>query len=134
VPAETGFQYREPPAGQEFMMADEYDRLIEDPTRFLYEVWLPRASTMVQPNGGSVTYRHGLALTRGGMAMLQYFNSFPVQAERLRNELGTPSAIAGILKAPLDIIGDKLRGYLGLVDDLFNQPANMFIWHMLLSF
>ena len=32
------------------------------------------------------------------------------------------SAIAGIFKAPMDIIADKLRGYLGLVDDLFQQP------------
>ena len=31
------------------------------------------------------------------------------------------SAIAGIFKAPMDIIADKLRGYLGLVDDLFER-------------
>ena len=122
IPPETGFQYREPPAGQEFMMADEYDRLIEDPTRFLYEVWLPRASKAVQPTGAPVTYEHDLALVRGGMAMMQYFSSFPAQGERLRRESGTAGAIAGILKAPLDIIADKLRGYLGLVDDLLTQP------------
>ena len=28
------------------------------------------------------------------------------------------SAISGILKAPFDILGDKLRGYVGLVDGL----------------
>ena len=32
------------------------------------------------------------------------------------------SAIAGILKAPFDIIADKLRGYRGLCTDVFRQP------------
>ena len=47
IPAGTGFQYREPPAGAEFMRADEYDQLIEDPTGFLLNVWLPRVSTCI---------------------------------------------------------------------------------------
>ena len=56
------------------------------------------------------------------MAMMQYFTAFGPQIERLRRESGTVSAIAGILKAPMDIIADKLRGYLGLCMDLVNQP------------
>ena len=56
------------------------------------------------------------------MAMMQYFMSFPGQIARLRRESGTVSAIAGIFKAPMDIIADKLRGYLGLVEDLMTQP------------
>jgi hypothetical protein len=36
-----------------------------------------------------------------------------------------PSAIAGMLRAPMDFIADKLRGYLGLVDDLREQPAKV---------
>jgi uroporphyrinogen-III decarboxylase len=43
----------------------------------------------------------------------------------MRTESGTVSAIAGILKAPLDIIADKLRGYLGLLDDLQTQPKKV---------
>lgn len=38
---------------------------------------------------------------------------------------GTVSAIAGILKAPLDILADKFRGYLGLLSDLKTQPAKV---------
>jgi uroporphyrinogen-III decarboxylase len=56
------------------------------------------------------------------MAMLSYFNSFGEQNERLRKESGTVSAISGILKAPLDILGDKLRGYVNLSMDLYEQP------------
>ena len=46
--------------------------------------------------------------------MMQYFAAFGAQNARLRRESGTVSAISGILKAPMDIIADKLRGYLGL--------------------
>ena len=60
-----------------------------------------------------------------GMAMTQYFTAFGPQVERLRTKGGTVSAIAGILKAPLDIIADKMRGYLGLVDDLFERPKKV---------
>jgi uroporphyrinogen-III decarboxylase len=56
------------------------------------------------------------------MAMLSYFNAFGKQNELLRTESGTVSAISGILKAPFDILADKLRGYLGLVTDLFERP------------
>jgi hypothetical protein len=40
----------------------------------------------------------------------------------MQDENGTVSAIAGILKAPLDILADKFRGYLGLLSDLETQP------------
>ena len=125
VPPDTGFQYREPPEGQEFMKADEYDQLIEDPTGFLYNVWLPRVSADVVPPGQPSTYRNNLSFVKGGMAMMKYFTAFGTQAARLRAESGTVSAIAGILKAPFDIIADKLRGYLGLTMDMFTQPKKV---------
>ncbi|MFV1967309.1 MAG: uroporphyrinogen decarboxylase family protein [Pirellulaceae bacterium] len=121
ISADTGFQYLEPPRDNAFMQPDEYDALIEDPTGFLYNVWLPRVSTQLAPIGEPCTYRHNLALVKTGMAMMQYFTAFGPQVHRLQTECGTVSAIAGILKAPLDIIADKLRGYLGLVDDLFER-------------
>jgi len=121
IPAETGFQYREPPNDEAYMKPDEYDQLIEDPTGFLYNVWLPRVSTQLSPIGQPCTFEHNLALVKTSMAMMQYFGGFGSQVQRLRTECGTVSAIAGILKAPMDIIADKLRGYLGLVDDLFER-------------
>ncbi len=118
----VGFQYIEPPEDQAFMRADEYDALIADPTGFLYNVWLPRVVNELHAPGEPVTYRHNLSLVRGGMAMMRYFNAFPEQIRLLREECGTVSALAGILKAPFDILADKLRGYLGLVMDMFQQP------------
>jgi hypothetical protein len=125
VPPNTGFQYREPPEQHAFMRADEYDALIDDPTGFLLSVWLPRVSTDITACGTPVTHRHSLALLKGGMALLQYFHAFGAQNERLRRECGTVPAIAGILKAPLDILADKLRGYVGLTKDMIRQPATV---------
>ncbi|MCC6797105.1 MAG: hypothetical protein IT366_18455 [Candidatus Hydrogenedentes bacterium] len=125
VPADVGFQYREPAEDNAHMRADEYDALIADPTGFLFNTWLPRVSKDVAPIGGPSTYRNNLAFVKGGMAMLNYFTALGAQNERLKNECGTVSAIGGILKAPLDILGDKLRGYYGLTNDLIEQPEKV---------
>ncbi len=122
VPAVNGFQYREPEEGKSFMKADEYDELIDDPTAFLYNKWLPRVSADISPMGSATSYRNNLALVKGGMAMLNYFNAYGPHVDKLRSESGTVSAIAGIFKAPFDILGDKLRGYIGLSMDMMIQP------------
>jgi uroporphyrinogen-III decarboxylase len=120
--ADHGFQYVEPPEDQAWMRPEEYDHLIEDPTGYLFDVWLPRVSGEIVAPGATTTYRNQVALVKGAMAMLQYFQSFGEQAQRLRAECGMPTALAGILKAPLDILADKLRGYVGLVIDLQERP------------
>ncbi len=125
VPPHHGFQYREPPEEEAFMRPEEYDQLIEDPTGYLLNVWLPRVARPVQRPGEPVTLEHNLSFLKGGMAMLQYFSGFPSQINRLRTESGTVSAIAGIFKAPMDIIADKLRGYFGLVTDLMERPEKV---------
>ncbi len=123
VPAEVAFQYREPPNDENaFMRREDYDELIEDPTRFLYQTWLPRVSTEASGAGRDAAYRSALALVKGSMATLSYFNAFGPQVERMRHECGTVSAVCGMLKAPLDILADKLRGYLGLAFDLMEIP------------
>ncbi len=125
ITPDTGFQYREPSEEAAWMRADEYDLLIADPTGYLLNVWLPRVAEDVVPPGEPATMRSHLSFLKGGMAMLGYFGAFGPQAERLRRTSGTVSAIAGILKAPLDILADKLRGYRGLCSDLFRQPAKV---------
>ena len=122
IPTDVGFQYLEPDEENAFMKADEYDQLIDDPTAFLYNVWLPRVSADISPMGEPTLYRNNLALVKGGMAMMDYFKAFGPQCELLRTECGTVSAIAGIFKAPFDILADKLRGYIGLTMDMMTQP------------
>jgi hypothetical protein len=118
---DNGFQYREPPEANAFMRREEYDELIADPTRFLYEVWLPRVSADIEAGG----YRRTLALIKGALAQQSYSYAFGPQIERMRIETGTVSAISGMLKAPLDILGDKLRGYVGLCFDLMEIPEKV---------
>ena len=125
IPPDTGFQYREPPEDQSFMRADEYDQLIANPVKFLYNVWLPRACNDVVAIGSPSTYRNNLSFVKGGMGMLQYFYAFGPQIAAMRERSGTVSAIAGMLKAPLDILADKLRGYMGLCDDLMERPEKV---------
>jgi len=122
IPPDTGLQYREPAEESAWMRPDEYDLLIADPTGYLFNVWLPRVSRDVVPIGEPSTFRNNLSFLKGGMAMLDYFGGFGSQAALLRSESGTVSAISGILKAPLDILADKLRGYKGMCSDLFRQP------------
>jgi uroporphyrinogen-III decarboxylase len=116
VGPDVAFQYREPDEKGAFMKREEYDELIADPTRFLYETWLPRVSVDAGPYGNK------LSLVKGAMATLSYFQAFGPQVDRMRTECGTVSAICGMLKAPLDILADKLRGYLGLAFDLMEVP------------
>ncbi|MEI7733586.1 MAG: uroporphyrinogen decarboxylase family protein [Verrucomicrobiota bacterium] len=125
IPHTSGFNYIEPPEDGAFMREDEYDALIQDPTGFLYNVWLPRVSTEVSKIGSPATYRNNLALVKSSMAMLSYFYAFGPQVGRMRTECGTASAISGIFKAPFDIIADKLRGYVGLTMDMATQPKKV---------
>ena len=125
LPPDTGFQYIEPAEEEAFMRPDEYDQLIEDPTGYLLNVWLSRVIPDVSAMGGPTSSRNNLSFLKGGMAMLSYFNAFGPQADALRTESGTASALAGILKAPFDILADKLRGYVGLCRDLFERPAKV---------
>ncbi|GAB6166516.1 uroporphyrinogen decarboxylase family protein [Thermostilla marina] len=122
IPGDVTFQYLEPPDEEAFMKADEYDALIADPTGYLFNVWLPRVSTEVVPPGEPSTFRNNLSFLKGGMAMLDYFRALGEQGELLRKECGTVSALSGILKAPFDILADKLRGYRGLCMDMFRVP------------
>ena len=125
LPPDTGFQFREPAEQNAYMQPEEYDHLIEDPTGFLFNTWLPRVAPDVCAPGEPATYRSNLSFLKGGMAMLSYFGAFPAQGERLRREAGMPGAIAGLLKAPFDILADKLRGYVGLCMDVLERPEKV---------
>jgi methoxylated aromatic compound---corrinoid protein Co-methyltransferase len=103
------------------MKADEYDSLIDDPTGYLMNTWFPRFSDRILGPGERVTFEHNLALIGGAMSFLTYMGAFGKYASLLRSEAGLVSANAGTLKAPLDILGDKFRGYLNLANDLFER-------------
>ncbi len=56
---------------------------------------------------------------------MSYFSMLGDQGGLLQTECGTVSAIAGALKAPCDILADKLRGYRQLSADMYRRPEKV---------
>lgn len=121
VGPEIGFQYREPDQNNAWMRREEYDEMIDDPVAFLYNTWLPRVSAEYALG----SYRRDIALVKSAWAMANYFNAFGPQIQRMKDECATVSAISGMLKAPLDVLADKFRGYIGLAFDLMEVPEKV---------
>ena len=123
VPPNVGFQYREPDEerrlheGGRIRPADRRpDRLPLQRLAAARLVGCPRPGPArhlsQQPGPGQG--RHGDAAVFHGPGARRTRCCGPSR--------GTVSAIAGIFKAPFDILADKLRGYLGLVMDM-HDPA-----------
>jgi hypothetical protein len=134
----SGFQYNE----GEYMMADEYDALIKDPTGFLTRVYLPRVIGAFQnfpmlPFPIRMNELPSLALMplisppmqstlQSLMTIAQELGKWaakmgPFAAKGI--SLGFPRNImGGLAKAPFDTIGDTLRGTKGIMMDMYRQP------------
>ncbi|MBN1367048.1 MAG: hypothetical protein JW967_03890 [Dehalococcoidales bacterium] len=130
----------------EYMKADEYDALIQDPSRFFANTYFPRvfgaldafstlpAFTGIQEMYG-VAYNFitfGLppmqktlkALMDAGNEALKWVEAIGAwNAETLG--LGYPNIVAGYTKAPFDVVGDTLRGTRGIMMDIFRQPDKL---------
>ena len=116
-------QFSEPLTEEdEFLQADEYEELIDDPTAFLVNKWFARATTRLSPTGGKVTFDHNVALMSGALAYANYMNAFGPAAARLKYESGLVAANSGMIKAPLDILMDKFRGYVNCAIDTLENP------------
>ena len=102
-----------------YLRSGEFEEFADDPTRFLAEKWLPRFTSHIRCAGQPVTFRHDMSLISGSMAYLQYMSAFGEYGERFKNA-GIVSATAGTLKAPLDLMADKLRGYIQTCYDLLS--------------
>lgn len=116
-------QYSEPENDSDlFMLANEYDEFIYDPTAFILNKWFPRASDKLAGNGESVTSNHNLALISGAMSYANYMNAFGPASAKLKFESGIVGANSGMIKAPFDLLADKFRGYTGLIEDCYECP------------
>jgi Uroporphyrinogen decarboxylase (URO-D) len=128
----------------EYMMENEYDALINDPSDFWLRHHMPRIFGALEP------FSHLIPFTTVYQIPLGTFIPFgvpPVQAalkammdagnENLKmmhyNELcdkdalslGYPSFVGGVSGAPFDIIGDTLRGTQGIMLDLYRRPEKL---------
>jgi hypothetical protein len=118
LPVDSVNQWGEPTTEETaFLKVTEYDEFSDDPTAFLVNRWLPRFTSHINPPGSSVTFEHNMSLINGIMAYNKFFSTWGTKTNELI-QAGIVPAVASVLKAPLDIIGDKLRGYVNLCYDL----------------
>jgi hypothetical protein len=108
-----------------FLHENEYDELIDDPTAFLVNKWFPRATTRVNFAGEPVNFDHNVALIAGSLAYANYMNAFGPAWFKLKYESGLVSANSGMIKAPLDILADKFRGYIDTAVDTIERPEKV---------
>jgi len=130
----------------EYMKADEYDALIDDPSDFFTHTYLPRVFGALEgfkmlPTLTGILEIYGVAANfiPYGLPPVQatYKALFEAGAEALKwigaiggcnmeiSAAGCPGLWAGFTKAPFDVIGDTLRGTRGVMLDMYRQPDKL---------
>ncbi len=130
----------------EYVKADEYDALIQDPSDFFRSVYLPRIFGALDPFKKLPPLTDILEMPFTPLNLLSY--GLPdVQAAykalleagsealkwvgyigKLNTELaaaGFPNVVDGATKAPFDVISDTLRGTKGIMLDMYRQPDKL---------
>ena len=118
LPPTTQFQFME----QEYMMADEYEILIKDPMDFMLNYFLPRTLGELSDRGSKRFY---IALLKGGMAHMQMVEVMKKRSIHLQTQYGMPQPMTGAFVAPFDLLGDVLRGFRGIIGDMYRQPDTL---------
>jgi uroporphyrinogen-III decarboxylase len=128
------------------MKADEYDALIQDPTGYFLNMYMPRIFGALQPLQ-MLPFFPGMLEMYGLAYNFIPFAIPPVQAAlkalmdagtealnwamatgAIEGELaaaGFPQLLGGFTKAPFDVIGDTLRGTKGIMLDMYRQPDKL---------
>jgi len=130
----------------EYMEAGEYDSLIQDPTGFFLNVYLPRVygalgGFRMLPFFPGILEIYGVAFSfiPFGLPPVQasFEALFEAGAEALKwagamggadgqlASMGYPNLLGGFTKAPFDVIGDTLRGTKGIMLDIYRQPDKL---------
>jgi uroporphyrinogen-III decarboxylase len=143
VPETASFQCVE----AEYMRAEEYDALIQDPSDFFIRYYLPRCFGALEgwKDLGALTVMQELPFTAGalvpyglpsvqeafkklldaGKAALEWIQACIAIDNASRTTLGLPSFLGGSTKAPFDILGDTLRGTKHILLDKFKRPRKV---------
>jgi len=142
----------------EYIKADEYEALINDPSDFILRTYLPRVCgslsalkglspfrdmfayytmyTPLAPLGTEEGVEACRALLKAAEASLNYVK-FVSSFTKEMGELGFPTIFGGITLAPFDAIADTLRGTQGTMLDMYRQPevlkeaCEKFVWILL---
>jgi hypothetical protein len=139
IPDDAGYQFNE----RDWMLPEEYDHLISDPSDYVLRVYLPRAVGAFAGFGGLSSFfdyselpfvsgsvgawgtpemLDGLARIGKAAALLRASQAVLAPVPDAMVALGFPPLWGGTAKAPFDILGDTLRGTKGVILDLFRRP------------
>ena len=125
----------------EYMLPEEYDDFLTDPSDYCMRVFLPRAlgcctSFSKLPQISSMLGRpQSLLFTLGQPDVQSAFQSLVdagkemsryqqvmMKFGREAQAAGFPSMFGGVAMAPFDTLGDALRGTKGVIMDMFQRP------------
>ncbi len=115
ISPDTDFQFVE----GEWMKADEYDVLINDPVAFMMEHRLPRVLSEFKEKGSARSY---MAFLKGGMAFVLMGQLMREKALNLEKKYGIPQPFQSAMLTPFDTLADGYRGLQGIMIDLFERP------------
>jgi uroporphyrinogen-III decarboxylase len=140
--ANQGHQYVE----GEYMLADEYDAFLENPTDFILQTYLPRTCGNFMPLKWAPGLFNYLSIARGRVSPLfadpqfvaasktiyetsqkaaEWNNAWMSFTRDIEN-MGFPAiTLAGFGQAPFDFFSDHLRGMKGIMLDMFRQPDKL---------
>ncbi|NLE11655.1 MAG: uroporphyrinogen decarboxylase [Actinobacteria bacterium] len=142
VSKEVSYQYNE----NEWMLAEEYDHLIADPSDYMLRTYLPRTvgafagfSSMTSlfdytelpfvasnvGGWGSPEMVAGLKKLQEASELVGGWAQATFGGIGQMVTMGFPAFWGGASKAPFDFLGDTLRGTKGVILDLFRQPENV---------
>lgn len=136
---DKSFQYIE----KEYMKADEYQDFIDDPTGYMLSVYFPRIagnlaplaafplipaqleipmiSAGVRPFGTPEFSGMLQKLAEAGQEVNNWFKAQTGVNLKIMGK-GYPTLYGGFSKAPLDAIGDSMRGTVAVMMDIYKRP------------
>ena len=128
----------------EYMPAEEYDALINDPADYLLRYFLPRAAGVFMPFSKFAPLTPFVAIPVGYVAQFAdpeirkaYEKLFEASQEAMKWAMavggigqigltaGYPNIWGGMSQAPCDMVGDFLRGTRGIMMDMFQRPDKL---------
>jgi len=136
------YQYVE----REWMLPEEYDHLIEDPTDYMLRVYVPRTTgafagfaglksifsfielpflSMYMGDWGTPEFLAGLERVMDAARRTVEWNQALMPTIMRLMAMGLPGGAGRMSKAPFDILADTLRGTKGVMLDMYRYPEKV---------
>jgi uroporphyrinogen-III decarboxylase len=128
----------------QYMKAEEYDALLEDPSDFGFRVITPRTTGAAEalryfpPLTSLMAMPMAIAMPFANKNIREAFKKMIAAGEEMEKqreilavfereslEMGFPGGMRGMGIAPFDVLGDFLRGTTGTAIDMYRQPERL---------